>query len=152
LNAAGALGAGAAAAAAAAAGTPDVVAFVPMPHTGLSFEAAGGAGIIGAVVVGSLKGAELSGEEFAGFAAVGVSTNGIFGLVTLGAVDCGTGVKDAGTGVSILALIAKLCEDAFCCGAVEVDVAVAVMNGAAAIGIADSTVGATICSAAYAGA
>ena len=128
------------------------MAFVPIPHVGFSFEAAGWAGIIGAVMVGSLKDAELSSAGFAGFAAVDVSTNGIFGLATLGAVDCGTAVKDADAGVSILGPIAKLCEDAFCCVAIEVDVAVAVMNGAAAIGIADSIVGATICSAAYAGA
>ncbi len=94
----------------------------------------------------------MSGAEFAGFAAVGVSTNGIFGLAALGAVGCGSTVTDAGTGVSILGLIAKLCEAAFCCGAVEVVVAVAVANGAAVIGIVGSIVGATICSAAYAGA
>jgi hypothetical protein len=129
-----------------------VVAFVAMPHTGFSFESAGWAGIIGAVIVGSLKGAKLSGAEFAGFAAVGVSTKGIFGLATLGVVGCGSAVSDAGEGVSIVGLIAKLCEAAFCCGAGEVNVAVAAMNGAAAIGIVGSIVGATIRSAVYPGA
>jgi hypothetical protein len=122
-----------------------------MPHTGFSFEAAGWAGFIEVIVAGSLEGAELSRAEFAGFAAIGVATKGIFGLATLGAVDCGGTVTDAGAGVSILGLVAKLCEAAFCCGAVEVDVGTAVTNGAAAIGIVGSGVGATICSAACAG-
>jgi hypothetical protein len=128
------------------------VAFVAMPHTGFSFEAAGWPEIIGAVIVGSLKGAELSAVEFAGFVAVGVTTNGIFGLATPGVVGCGSSITDVGAGVSTLGLITKLCEGAFCRGSVEVDVAVAVVNGAAAIGIVGSIIGATICSAEYAGA
>lgn len=129
-----------------------MVAFVAMPHPGFSFESAGWAGFIEAVIGGSLEGAELSAAKFVGFATVGASTNGIFGLASLGAVACGSTVTDTGEGVSILGLTAKLCETAFCCGALEVDVVVAVLNGEAAIGIAGASVGATMCSAEYAGA
>jgi len=147
LNAAGAAGAGAA-----AAGTPDAVAFAPMLHSGFSFERADWAGSVKAVIVDSLEDAELSGAKSAGFAIVGASTNGIFGLASLGAVGCGSAVTDTGTVVSILGVIAKLCEGAFCCGALEAAVAVAIMNGSAATGVVDFIAGAAIGSAEYADA